>query len=132
MLGVKGERELQVRHAQRYSSHHVLTHQRLRLPILAAPRFAVIVILDPRAIAGLQKSALALDVYAWLALRKNETVVLANGLLEQFHISRQAKYRCPKALEGAGLITVEERKDRNPILLLLLLKAGHGGDKFLF
>jgi len=48
MLGVKGERELQIRHAQRYSSHHVLTHQRLRLPILAAPRFTVIVILDPK------------------------------------------------------------------------------------
>ena len=52
-------------------------------------------------------------------LRKNETVVLANGLLEQFHISRQAKYRCLKALEGVGLIAVEGRKDRNPRVTIL-------------
>ena len=52
-------------------------------------------------------------------LRKKETIVLANGLLEQFHISRQAKYRCLKALEGAGLITFEGRKDRNPRVTIL-------------
>jgi len=52
-------------------------------------------------------------------LRKKETIVLANGLLEQFHISRQAKYRCLKALDGAGLITFEGRKDRNPRVTIL-------------
>jgi len=38
-------------------------------------------------------------------LRKDTTVTLANGLLEQFHINRKAKYRCLRALEGAGLIS---------------------------
>ena len=47
-------------------------------------------------------------------LRKDTTVTLANGLLEQFHISRKAKYRCLRALESAGLIAVEYRKDHNP------------------
>ena len=52
-------------------------------------------------------------------LRKDTTVTLANGLLEQFHISRKAKYRCLKALEGAGLIVVEYRKDRNPRVTII-------------
>jgi len=52
-------------------------------------------------------------------LRKDTTVTLANGLLEQFHISRKAKYRCLKALEGAGLIAVEYRKDHNPRVTII-------------
>jgi hypothetical protein len=40
-------------------------------------------------------------------------------LLEQFHISRKAKYRCLKALEGAGLIAVEYRKDHNPRVTII-------------
>jgi hypothetical protein len=56
-------------------------------------------------------------------LRKNDTVILANGLLEQFHISREAKYRCLKALEGAGLLTAEGQKDRNPRILLTYANA---------
>jgi hypothetical protein len=52
-------------------------------------------------------------------LRKDTTVTLANGLLEQFNISRKAKYRCLKALEGAGLIAVEYRKDRTPRVTII-------------
>ncbi len=49
-----------------------------------------------------------------VSLWANDTVILANDLLEQFDVSRKAKYRGFKALEGAGLITVGGRKDRNP------------------
>ncbi len=52
-------------------------------------------------------------------LRKSETVTLANGLLEEFHISRKAKSRCLKALEAAGLIAVDYRQNRNPKVTLL-------------
>ena len=52
-------------------------------------------------------------------LRKDSTVILANYLREQFHISRKAKYRGLKGLEGAGLIAVEERKDRNPSVTII-------------
>ncbi len=70
---------------------------------------------------GLPGKAFQVGVLLWYlcGLRKNETVVLANGLLERFHISRQAKYRCLKALEGAGLIAVEGREDRNPSVTIL-------------
>jgi hypothetical protein len=52
-------------------------------------------------------------------LRKSDTVILANGLLEEIHVGRKAKYRGLKALAGAGLIAVEERKDRNPSVTIV-------------
>ena len=91
------------------------------------PRFTGNFLKGPIPIAWLMKAsalpgkAFQTGIVLWhlCGLRKNETVVLANGLLEQFHISRQAKYRCLKALEGAGLIAVEWRKDRNPKITIL-------------
>ena len=70
---------------------------------------------------SLSGKASQIGVALWYlsGLRKNSTVILANGLLERFHISRQAKYRCLKALEGVGLIAVEGRKDRNPRVTIL-------------
>ena len=71
--------------------------------------------------SALPGKAFQIGIVLWYlcGLRKKETIVLANGLLEQFHISRQAKYRCLKALDGAGLITFEGRKDRNPRVTIL-------------
>jgi hypothetical protein len=76
--------------------------------------------------SALAAKAFQTGIVLWYlcGLRKNETVVLANGLLEQFHISRQAKYRCLKALEGAGLITFEGRKDRNPRVTIITGDSG--------
>jgi hypothetical protein len=62
-------------------------------------------------------------------LRKNDTVILANGLLEEFHISRKAKYRGLKALEGAGLIAVEEREDRNPSVTIITAEPEESGGR---
>ena len=61
----------------------------------------------------------AVVIWYLYGLRKDTTVTLANGLLEQFHISRKAKYRCLRALEGAGLIAVEPRKDRTPRVTII-------------
>jgi len=91
------------------------------------PRFAGNFLKGPIPIAWLMKAsalpgkAFQTGIVLWYlsGLRKKETIVLANGLLEQFHISRQAKYRCLKALDGAGLITFEGRKDRNPRVTIL-------------
>jgi len=71
--------------------------------------------------SALPGKAFQMDVVIWYlyGLRKDTTVTLGNGLLEQFHISRKAKYRCLKALEGAGLIAVEYRKDRNPRVTII-------------
>ena len=71
--------------------------------------------------SALPGKAFQMGVVIWYlyGLRKDTTVTLGNGLLEQFHISRKAKYRCLKALEGAGLIAVEYRKDRNPRVTII-------------
>ena len=60
-------------------------------------------------------------------LRKDKTIVPANGLLEQFNIGRKAKYRCLKALEGAGLIVVKGRKDRNPKITIITTEPEETG-----
>ena len=91
------------------------------------PRLSGNFLKGPIPIAWLMKAsalpgkASQIGVVLWYlrGLRKNETVVLANGLLEQFRIGRKAKYRCLKALEGAGLIAVEGRKDRNPRVTII-------------
>jgi len=85
---------------------------------------------------SLSGKASQIGVALWYlsGLRKNSTVILANGLLERFHVGRKAKYRGLEALEGAGLIAVEERKDRNPRVTILTAgleetggqKAGEG------
>ena len=75
--------------------------------------------------SALPGKAFQVGVVLWYlcGLRKDKTIILANGLLEQFHISRQAKYRCLKALDGAGLITFEGRKDRNPKIAILTAES---------
>jgi hypothetical protein len=71
--------------------------------------------------SALPGKAFQMGVVIWYlyGLRKDTTVTLGNGLLEQFHISRKARYRCLKALEGAGLIAVEYRKDHNPRVTII-------------
>jgi len=73
-------------------------------------------------VPALPGKAFQTGVVLWYlcGLRKNKTIVLANGLLEQFHISHQVKYRCLRALEGAGLVAVEERQDRNPRITIMV------------
>jgi hypothetical protein len=91
------------------------------------PRFTGNFLKGPIPIAWLMKAsalpgkAFQTGIVLWYlcGLRKNSTVILANGLLERFHVGRKAKYRGLQALEGAGLIAVEERKDRNPRVTIL-------------
>jgi hypothetical protein len=74
------------------------------------PRFTGNFLKGPIPIAWLMEAsalpgkAFQTGIVLWYlcGLRKKETVILANELLEQFHISRQAKYRCLKALQGAA------------------------------
>jgi hypothetical protein len=71
--------------------------------------------------SALPGKASQIGVVLWYlrGLRKNSTVILANGLLERFHVGRKAKYRGLQALKDAGLIAVEEREDRNPRVTIL-------------
>jgi hypothetical protein len=74
--------------------------------------------------SALPGKASQIGVVLWYlsGLRKNDTVILANGLLEKFHVGRKAKYRGLRALEGAGLIAVEEREDRNPSVTIITVE----------
>jgi hypothetical protein len=71
--------------------------------------------------SALPGKASQIGVALWYlsGLRKSSTVILANDLLERFHVGRKAKYRGLQALEGDGLIAVEGRKDRNPRVTIL-------------
>ncbi len=71
--------------------------------------------------SSLPGKAFQIGVVLWYlsGLRKDKTVVLANGLLGQFHISRKAKYANLEALERAGLIAVDGRDHRNPKVTIL-------------
>jgi hypothetical protein len=50
----------------------------------------------------------------------SESVTLANGMLERDGVSRHAKWRALNELEHLGLITVERRPRKSPIIRLLV------------
>jgi hypothetical protein len=52
-------------------------------------------------------------------VQKTETVTLGNSLLRKFGVDRNTKRRCLKAMEGAGLIAVDQRPGRNPTITIL-------------
>jgi hypothetical protein len=56
---------------------------------------------------------------AWKA--KGPTVPLPNGRLEKLGLSREIKRRTLRDLERAGLITVDRRHGKTPIVTFLLL-----------
>jgi hypothetical protein len=51
---------------------------------------------------------------------------LTTAILARFHVDRYAKSRALKALEGAGLIRVERRGKKNP--LVTILEVGPAAD----
>jgi hypothetical protein len=49
-----------------------------------------------------------------------KTILLSNVEVERWGISRQAKWRALGALERAGLITIERRRTRSPMVTLVV------------
>jgi hypothetical protein len=62
-------------------------------------------------------------VYLWLVhqvwKKKKNTVAIPNGALNQYGISRKVKYLALQQLEEVGLITVEWRSRKTPVVTLL-------------
>jgi hypothetical protein len=56
---------------------------------------------------------------AWKA--KSTTFPLPNGYLKQHGVSRWVKYRVLRELETAGLITIERRDRRSPLITLVVI-----------
>ena len=52
-------------------------------------------------------------------LKCKRTVALTTRLLKEFGVSRSTKARSLKALENAGLISVERRHGKNPLVTIL-------------
>ena len=60
----------------------------------------------------------ALAVWRQAALKKSMTIALPNGPLAGYGVQRWAKRAALLALEGAGLIQVEWKPGRNPIVTI--------------
>ena len=74
-------------------------------------------------------SGLGVGVVLWhlCGLKHNEkTILLSNVEVERWGISRQAKWRALGALERAGLITIERRGKRSPMVTLVAGKPQEG------
>jgi hypothetical protein len=63
--------------------------------------------------------AVALVVWHLARMRKTDTVRLTQAALNEFGVSRQAKYRGLRSLEAAGLVSVRRRAHRNPEVTVL-------------
>jgi hypothetical protein len=68
----------------------------------------------------LSPCALRISMVIWYVrgLRKSETIILSNKMLKEFNLDRHTKYRGLKLLEGAGLIEVERRFKKNPMVTI--------------
>ena len=66
--------------------------------------------------------ALYLGMCLWLlrGLRKSDTFVLSNVFLQEHGIHPDAKWRALRKLELAGLVSVERRGKKNPMVTILL------------
>ena len=72
--------------------------------------------------ASLPGKALAVGVAIWFKARvsRSQTVKIGRPLMKKFHVGRGATARCLKALESAGLITVERHAGRCPVVTIRL------------
>jgi hypothetical protein len=62
---------------------------------------------------------MAVVVWYLSKVRKSDTVTLSQATLDEFSISRQAKYRALERMESAGLVRVECRHRKNPVVTVL-------------
>ena len=66
----------------------------------------------------------ALSIWLTASMSRSATVPLSNMAALAFGLDRNAKYRALQWLEEAGLISVERKLGRSPVVTLLELKTG--------
>jgi hypothetical protein len=66
----------------------------------------------------------ALAVWYVAGLRKSSTVTFTSKVALQFGLDRTGKARGIKSLEAAGLIAVEKRPRKNPLITILEVSNG--------
>jgi hypothetical protein len=69
---------------------------------------------------NLPPCAIKIGLVLWYltGLRKSSTVTLSTKMLKEFKIDRSTKYRGLKQLELAGLVEVNRRLKKNPIVTI--------------
>lgn len=69
-------------------------------------------------------TALSVGLCLWYlrGLRGTESVVLSNITMREWSVSPDAKARALRALEKAGLVTIERRGKRSPLVTILTLQ----------
>jgi hypothetical protein len=103
--------------AQTRSSHGIAPAKHKK------PQFAKV----PLHLAGLAAKATGGKSFlVWILIlhrslrQQNRTIALPNALLRQYGIDRRTKYRALKRLAAVGLIEVEWRTRKNPVVTLIL------------
>ena len=77
------------------------------------------------AAARLPGKSLHTGVALWYSagLTRSQSVPLSNVAGDRFGLDRNAKYRALAWLEGAGLVRVERKLGRSPVVTILTLEA---------
>jgi DNA-binding transcriptional ArsR family regulator len=70
-------------------------------------------------LGGKAPLAVALALCFESGRKRSQVVTLTSAILRRFSVNRKAKYRGLEALEDAGLICVERRPKKNPIVTIL-------------
>jgi hypothetical protein len=74
--------------------------------------------------ASLSGKAFHIAVALWylVGVKKTNTVGLSNETTEKFGVARTAKYRNLEVLKQAGLVTVQRKHGRSPVVTLLCVE----------
>jgi hypothetical protein len=77
------------------------------------------------------KSAILLGQALWFLVgtRKSRTVMLSSRLAKEFGVGRKVKTDGLSALEAAGLVSIERRPNKNPIVTILDVPKESGPNK---
>lgn len=69
-------------------------------------------------------TALSVGLCLWYlrGLRASDSVILSNITMREWSVSPDAKARALRALEKAGLVTIERRGKRSPLVTILTLQ----------
>ena len=67
----------------------------------------------------------AIALWQRAGMKKSNGLKLSNKILDGMGVDRYAKRRALKALEGAGLVSVERHHGKNPIVTLLDAPEGN-------
>jgi DNA-binding transcriptional ArsR family regulator len=75
---------------------------------------------------GVKALLVGLALWHLKGLRRDNSFIVSNLMLQEWGIEPDAKRRALRALETAGLISVERRGKRSPRVTLIAGNAGHG------